>query len=159
MYDIIPWLGGVKALLVLTVVIVGLTIGVWWVLTPSRVLRRAALATNKVQYELNVGNLSNELSAVTGWYLLGIRLGIPSHELGKIEQIYSSDVERRMKETLRLWLRYTPSATWKDVVIALQQMGRAYWLRGYTTSTLEEQVSDWNQSVSRVGNLSEVVPT
>ena len=43
MHDIPPWLGGVKALLVLTVVIVGfVTVCVWWMLTPSRVLRRAA---------------------------------------------------------------------------------------------------------------------
>ena len=124
MYGIIQWLGGVKTLLVLTVVIVGfVTIGVWWMLTTSRVLRRAALVTNEVHNKLNVRNLSNELSAVTGWYPLGIKLGIPSHELGKIEQNYSSDIDRRMIETLKLWLRYTPSASWKDVVIALQRMG------------------------------------
>ena len=102
MYGIIQWLGGVKTLLVLTVVIVGfVTIGVWWMLTTSRVLRRAALLTNEVHNKLNVRNLSNELSAVTGWYPLGIKLGIPSHELGKIEQNYSSDIDRRMIETLR----------------------------------------------------------
>jgi len=28
-----------------------------------------------------------------------------------------------MTETLSLWLRYTSSASWKDVVIALQRMG------------------------------------
>jgi len=122
MYDMIPWLGGVKALLVLTVVIVGfVTIGMWWMLTPPRVLRRAA---NEVHYRVNVGNLSNELSSVvTRWCALGINLGIPLYELRKIEDNYPNYVDRRMTETLSLWLRYTPSASWKDVVIALQRMG------------------------------------
>jgi len=95
MYDIIPWLGGVKALLVFTVVIVGfVTIGMWWMLTPSQVLRRAA---NEVHYRLNVGTLSNELSSVvTRWCALGINLGIPMYELRKIEDNYPNYVDRRM---------------------------------------------------------------
>lgn len=118
--------------MVLTVVIVGfVTIGMWWMLTPSRVLRRAA---NEVHYRLNVGNLSNELSSiVTRWYALGINLGIPLYELRKIERNYPNDVDRRMTETLSLWLRYTPSASWKDVVIALQRMGE---------NTLAERIRD-----------------
>jgi len=109
---------GVDPLSVLITLIVGsVTFSVWWMLTKSRVLRLAS-ATN----ELNVKNLSYELrTVVCKWYQLGIRLGIPPWQLSIIGEKKSA--ERRMVETLTLWLQYAPTtASWKDVVIALQEM-------------------------------------
>ena len=110
MYEVDP-------LSVLITLIVGsVTFGVWWMLTKSRVIRQAS-ATN----ELNVKNLSYELrTVVSKWYQLGTRLGIPTWQLSIIGE--KQDAEQRMMETLILWLRYAPTASWKDVVIALKEM-------------------------------------
>jgi len=108
---------GVDPLSVLITLIVGsVTFSVWWMLTKSRVLRLAS-ATN----ELNVKNLSYELrTVVSKWYQLGTRLGIPTWQLSIIGE--KQDAEQRMMETLILWLRYAPTDSWKDVVIALKEM-------------------------------------
>ena len=67
-------------------------------------------------------NLSNALKDVYKWHQLGIQLGIPISELRKIEAEYQRS-DRQKTETLDAWLRRTPSASWSDVVSALQQMG------------------------------------
>ena len=68
-----------------------------------------------------VKNLSYELrTVVSKWYQLGTRLGIPTWQLSIIGE--KQDAERRTMETLILWLRYAPTASWKDVVIALKEM-------------------------------------
>ena len=56
------------------------------------------------------------------WHQLGIQLGIPISKLSKIEEDYHKN-ERRKTETLFLWLRCTPNASWGDVVKALRRMG------------------------------------
>ena len=71
---------------------------------------------------LNVQNLSPELATVINWYTLGLNLGLPKHELDKIECDYQKN-DRRKAEMLDLWLRRTPNATWNDVMRALEQMG------------------------------------
>ena len=72
--------------------------------------------------KLDVQNLSNALEKVTNWHQLGLKLGIPPHKLSKIEEDYQHN-DRRKTETLDTWLHQTPSASWSDVVRALQQMG------------------------------------
>jgi len=67
-------------------------------------------------------NLSSALKEVCDWHQLGIQLGIPTSELRKIEEDYAKS-DRRMTETLDTWLQRTPSASWNDVLSALQQMG------------------------------------
>ena len=73
---------------------------------------------------LNLKNLSSELATVIDWFLLGINLGLPEHELSKIRQNYAHQgIDQQRVEMLNLWLRCTPNATWEDVVRALEQMG------------------------------------
>jgi len=67
-------------------------------------------------------SLSNALKDVSNWHQLGIQLGIPTSELRKIEEEYQR-ADRRKTEALDTWLHQTPSASWSDVVSALQQMG------------------------------------
>ena len=69
-------------------------------------------------------NLSTELVTVINWFLLGINLGLPKHELSKIQQNYAHQGNDQQRvEMLYLWLQRTPNATWEDVVRALEQMG------------------------------------
>ena len=64
------------------------------------------------------------MAAVTNWFLLGVNLRLPKHELSKIQQNYAHQGNDQQRvEMLDLWLRRTPNATWEDVVDALQQMG------------------------------------
>ena len=65
--------------------------------------------------------LCNELVSVSDWRKLGLNLGIQDYELDQIVRSHSA--EGWKQESLSLWLRRTPSASWKDVVRALQQMG------------------------------------
>ena len=54
---------------------------------------------------------------------LGINLGLPKHELSKIQQNYAlQGNDQQRVEMLDLWLQRTPNATWEDVVRALEQM-------------------------------------
>lgn len=68
--------------------------------------------------------LSEELSTVTDWYQLGMKLGVPDHKLDEIQRNHPTDgVSRWRDEVLSLWLRLTPNASWKNVIRALQRMG------------------------------------
>ena len=68
-------------------------------------------------------NLSSELSAVSKWYQLGIRLGLQPSQLRQIEQEVPTDIERRKVEVVDLWLQSTPGASWRHIVTALREMG------------------------------------
>lgn len=121
MYDIVLRLGGASAFSVL--VIVGFLTIVYWALSRSRIFRMWGTNAGELNAGngLNVGNLLNELIQVE-WYQLGIGLGIPPHKLKNIEEQYPG-IYRRRTETLILWLRQTPNASWGQVVNALQVMG------------------------------------
>ena len=79
-------------------------------------------ATNKSEGVLDAGNLSSELKTVIDWHQRGLKLGLPKHELDKIQQDYQGTDQRRL-EMLDKWLQRTPNATWRDVANALEQMG------------------------------------
>ena len=68
--------------------------------------------------EVNV--LCEELSAVSDWYRLGLKLGVPDNKLDEIQRNHSSS--RWKIETLKLWLQLNPNASWMSVVRALQRM-------------------------------------
>ena len=72
---------------------------------------------------LNAKNLSFELKRVTNWCLLGINLGVPVYELTRIEQDYKGSEEQQRLQMLNLWLLGTPTASWGEVVHALELMG------------------------------------
>ena len=68
-------------------------------------------------------NLSSELSTVSKWYQLGIRLGLQPSRLRQIEQEVPTDIDRRKIEVVDLWLQSTPAASWKHFVTVLREMG------------------------------------
>jgi len=73
---------------------------------------------------LNVRILSDELSTVSDWYQLGIKLRVPDYKLDEIQRSYPTEGCSRWKvEALSFWLRSTPNSSWRSVVRALQQMG------------------------------------
>lgn len=72
--------------------------------------------------KLDEQNLSNVLEEIVDWHLLGIKLGIPTFKLKKIEEDYKTNDQRKI-ETLATWLQQTPRPSWSDVMSALRQMG------------------------------------
>ena len=72
----------------------------------------------------DVKTLCNELVSVSDWRKLGLNLGVQDYKLDQIERSHSAEgCDGWKRETFSLWLRCTPSASWGDVVGALQQMG------------------------------------
>ena len=78
---------------------------------------------NTLSGALNVKNLSSELSTVSKWYQLGIRLGLQPSQLRQIEQELPTDIDRRRIEVVDLWLQSSPGASWRHIVTALREMG------------------------------------
>ena len=68
-------------------------------------------------------NLFSELSTVSKWYQLGIKLGLQPSQLRQIEHQFSTDIDRCKIEMVDLWLQITPGASWKHIVTALREMG------------------------------------
>ena len=67
--------------------------------------------------------LSNELTSVQNWHLLGVKLGLKIHELGTIEKDYHGDNLRCKHEMLGRWLQSSKLPTWEAVTDALDSMG------------------------------------
>lgn len=74
---------------------------------------------------LKLVDLVNELHEVTDWVQLGLQLGIPYHELEKIEIDTFHKCERGKTDMLAKWLaRFGSKASWTDIVAALVKIGR-----------------------------------
>ena len=92
----------------------------------------------------NVQLLLTELSEVADdWFTLGVALGVRVSRLRGI-QANSREGERRwMIELFQSWLDSNPTASWKDVIGALEQLGHntlATKLRSnYNTRGIEQQ--------------------
>lgn len=72
---------------------------------------------------MNVSVLYDELSTVSDWFQLGLKLGVPDYKLDEIQQNYPSEGCGRWKlEALKLWLQLKPNATWMSIVRVLQRM-------------------------------------
>ena len=70
--------------------------------------------------------LCNELVSVSDWRTLGLNLGVQDYELDQIERNHPTEGSGRWRqETFSVWLRRKSSASWQDVVGALQQMGES----------------------------------
>lgn len=148
MLDTLLWFGEVysevKIFLVLAIVLVGFITLSWIVakwfasklqatddsdVRPTDESRERATdesreqATNEFKGVLDAGKLSHELIEVVDWYQLGLNLGLPKHDLDKIQQNYHLGNNRQRLEMLDLWLRRTPNAARGDVVSALEKMG------------------------------------
>ena len=71
----------------------------------------------------DTANLCNELVSISDWRMLGLYLGVQDYELDQIETSHPTEGCGRWKqEIFSMWLRRTPSASWGDVVGALQRM-------------------------------------
>ena len=84
--------------------------------------------TSSDTVEVNI--LCEELSTVSDWYQLGLKLGVPDYKLDEIQRYHSSSQWKL--ETLKLWLQLKPNASWMNVVRALQRMEEntlAKWIR------------------------------
>ena len=82
-----------------------------------------SIMINNFYTELILRNLIAELKTVTDWHSLGIHLGVPGHQLKKIEQDFQS-MERRKAEVLQYWLGNCPAEnrSWQTIVAALKAM-------------------------------------
>ena len=66
--------------------------------------------------------LLKELKKVKRWFVFGVFLDVPVDELEKIESSHQQkDLERCMVDMLQYWLDNSVSASWKDVIRALEQ--------------------------------------
>ena len=85
MYDIVPWFGEVVAALLAIMILIFATL---LCVARSRAYASEVQATSLVPSPadnvLNLKILSTELVTVINWFLLGINLGLPKHELSKI---------------------------------------------------------------------------
>lgn len=73
---------------------------------------------------LKVDVLCDELSTVSDWLQLGLKLGVPDYKLEEIQRNHPFEGCSRWKlEVLKLWLQIKPNASWINLVRVLQQMG------------------------------------
>ena len=79
---------------------------------------------------LNVKNISSELSAVSRWHQLGIKLGLQPSQLREIEHEFPTDIDRRKVEVVDLWLQNTPGASWRHIITALKEIGDPFTAEG-----------------------------
>ena len=70
---------------------------------------------------LKIESLCDELSTVSDWYQLGLKLGVPDVELDEIQR--NNSFPERKQEALKLWLQLKPDASWISVERALIRMG------------------------------------
>ena len=68
-------------------------------------------------------NLSTELSTISRWYQLGIKLGLQPSQLHQIEQEVPTDIDRRKIEVVDIWLQSAPDASWRHIITTLREMG------------------------------------
>ena len=59
------------------------------------------------------------------WYSLGVALRVPPCKLKEIRQSAPQDgIQYWRIELLQYWLDSTPSASWRDIVTALEKIGQ-----------------------------------
>ena len=78
--------------------------------------------TTEFLQDSDLSRLCKALKKVTDPYSLGLYLGIPGSDLKRIETDHPS-VRRRKQEVCAAFLRLNPSASWKVIVQALNEMG------------------------------------
>jgi len=80
------------------------------------------------------------------WYTLGLQLGLEEEVLNSIEVELSRKHAKCKRAMFRKWLASTPSASWNDLIKALDQIGEEE-----TAKKVKEEFSPSQPSVS--GNL------
>lgn len=71
---------------------------------------------------LDVLILSNELTSIYNWELLGVKLGIAVSRLDEIKANCFGDLEKCKIKLFDLWLRLNVNPSWRDIVKGLEQM-------------------------------------
>ena len=73
---------------------------------------------------LSVSLLLFKLTKVVDWYVLGLHLNIPKHELDKVQKqfLLNEGVERCKAEMLDMWLKKEEEPHWRVIVDALEKM-------------------------------------
>ena len=62
---------------------------------------------------------------MSDWYSLGVALRVPPSKLKEIRQSAPQEgIQYWRIELLQYWLDSTPSASWRDVVTALEKIGQ-----------------------------------
>ena len=81
-----------------------------------------------LQYDLPTGTSHPELTdlvehagsfVATSWFNLGLRLGVSSHTLDRIEQD-TRDSGSACRKMFQAWLKDSSKGTWNDVITALK---------------------------------------
>ena len=74
--------------------------------------------------ERDTAVLCRELISVSDWRSLGLNLGVRDYELDQIESSHPTEgCGRWRQKTISLWLGRASSASWENVIQALQMMG------------------------------------
>ena len=73
----------------------------------------------------DIKTLCNELTSISDWFTLGLNLGVQDHQLQEIRSNYLQveGVGGCRQQSLILWLKHTPKASWRDVVGTLRRIG------------------------------------
>ena len=80
--------------------------------------------TDSVVNPVTVTSFLVKLRLVTDWYMLGVYLELPPHELDKIRHLFHCDGIERCKVALfELWTRTKPKCSWKELSGALEKCG------------------------------------
>ena len=77
---------------------------------------------NPLPAEPTLLSLLDELKSVIDWQGLGLRLGIPEHQLEEIKVDHRGVVWECRSRMLSCWLKATANPSWEQVIAALGRM-------------------------------------
>ena len=73
---------------------------------------------------LTVKHLVKACKSVTDWHTLGLQLDLTMDQLDDLHITYHGHRADRLKaEMFNVWLKSSPSASWADLITALEDMG------------------------------------
>ena len=75
---------------------------------------------------------------ITDPHQFGKHLGVPAHELNKIEKNHPNDVNRQMTEVIKYWQNNADDCSWRTLANAVERMGTY----GNLVKKLREQHSE-----------------
>ena len=91
-----------------------------------------------------IHQLTEELAGMNDWYSLGVALLVPVSKLQEIMALSpQGGIARWRIDLLQYWLDSTPTASWSDIITALEKIGhhtqstrlRSIYLPSTTTTT------------------------
>lgn len=93
---------------------------------------RTLCCFSETEYQIEMKDLKHvmqQLSELSGWYMLGVYLDIPKHRLDHIQASYGSapdGLERCKIEMITFWMENSTSlpCSWSRLAAALYDMGK-----------------------------------